>query len=79
MNKDEEARFHLLVCGEALEPLHQIKGNLFRVEADRAKRYGRTDLIAYKAQEIWQGIGEIQRKLEEIEGMLREMTKDPYR
>jgi len=71
----KEARFHLYVCEEALEPLHRIKMNMVYIEADRAKRYSRTDSVAVKAREVQVGIDIIEKKLGEILGMIQKEKK----
>jgi len=67
----QQARFHLYILEQALDPLHRIKLNLGYVESDRAKRYGRTDTIAGKAYAARGQIEAIEKKVQEILDMIQ--------
>ena len=73
--EQQEVRFHLYILEQALDPLHRIKLNLGYVENDRAKRYGRTDTIAGKAYAVRDQIELVEKKVEEILGMIQKEGK----
>lgn len=70
-----QARFHLYLCEKALDPLHRIKLDMSHLEGDRAKQYSRTDSVAVKAREVQVGIDVIEKKIDDMLGMIQKEGK----
>jgi len=72
----KERRHHVWLCRESYDHLGKVKESMWRVEEERAKRFGRTDRIAVKVDKVlWgtrkqiDGLIEIMEELEqELEG-----------
>ena len=60
MSETEEAKkeleFHRWLCDESYQHLDKVKQHMWRLEVERAKRYGRTDTIAVKADNVLWGV-----------------------
>ena len=67
-----ELRHHQWLCDQTYEHLQKAKENLWKIEVERAARYGRTEPIATKADQVMWGVRkqvdeliDIREKLEE--------------
>ena len=69
-DEEKERRFHLWLCDEANDTLHQTKKGMWKIEFDRAKRYGRVDPTAIKAHEAIAAIDKVSEKITQLIEML---------
>lgn len=67
-----ELRHHQWLCDQTYEHLQKAKENLWKIEVERAARYGKTEPIAAKADQVMWGVRkqvdeliDIREKLEE--------------
>jgi hypothetical protein len=70
--EDEERRLHLWLCDQSYTAVNRAKELMWKIEADRAKRYGRTDAIAGKADVAMQKTRETLGQINKVIDMLND-------
>lgn len=70
--EDEERRLHLWLCDQSYTAANRAKELMWKIEVDRAKRYGRVDPIATKANAAMQKTRETLEQINKVIDMLGE-------
>lgn len=70
--EDEERRLHLWLCDQSYTAVNRAKELMWKIEVDRAKRYGRVDPIAAKADTTMRKTRETLEQINKVIDMLGE-------